>query len=465
MPVNLVDFPPGPHSRLPRGYSHILGLARQPADFLMKLAEYGEIAYYKVGPNHNYLLNHPDYIRDVLVTGQRNFVKGEKVSWLKHLVGNGLLTSEGDFWLRQRRLSQPAFHKKRIAAYAEIMTDYATKTRESWSEGRPVDIVQEMTELTLAVVAKTLLDYDTQPDNQDLEKAIADLIRWSVRAVYPLPLAETLDKLPISSTQRFRKALKFLDTTMYRIINERRASGVDRGDLLSMLIEATDDDGSRMSNEQLRDEIITFFLAGHDTTSLTLSWAWYLLAQHPAVEAKLHAELDKVLEGGRLPTFEDLPRLAYTEMVFSEVLRLYPPAYVVLRMAVNSQKIGNYPLPAGSSILVSPYVTHRNPAYFDNPEQFNPDRWTPEFKAKLPKYAYFPFGGGPRLCIGEPFAWMEGVLLLATLGQKWRLRLLSKPPIPIKPLITLRPAAQIMMQPELRQQTTSDLPSAVGLSR
>jgi len=432
--------PPGPVSKLPLGYSNVIKTIRDPLKFFTEVSKYGDVARYTVSGHEVFVISHPDYVRDVLVTHQRNFVKNTSTMWLKHLMGDGLLTTEGEVHLRQRRLAQPAFHKKRIAAYADVMTSYSLRRLEGWRDGQHLDIADEMARLTLEIVAKALFDADVTIDNDSrLGDALHWLQQWSSRALLPVQLAELLERLPVPTTRRFKKAVDYISTTIYAMIKERRESGVDRGDLLSMLVAVRDVEGdnSRMSDTQIHDEIMTFLMAGHETTALAFTWSWYLLSQHPAVEAKLHAELDSVL-AGRAPTMEDIPRLRYTENVFTEVMRLYPPAWITSRTLVQDYKMGEYVLPAKTDVILSPYVMHRDPRYFPNPERFEPERWTPEFKAQLPKMAYFPFGGGPHLCIGEPFAWMEGVLVLATIAQHWQMRHVSDHVVRPEPLITLR---------------------------
>ncbi|HXG67794.1 MAG TPA: cytochrome P450 [Blastocatellia bacterium] len=423
---------------------------RDPLSFLTELArKHRDIAYFKLGPQETFLFNNPDYIRDVLVTHSRNFHKSRGLKMAKMFLGEGLLTSEEDFHRRQRRLAQPAFHRQRIAGYAEVMVEYADRARRRWQHGQTLDIGDEMMRLTLAIVGKTLFDADVEAEATEIGQALTDLMRLVDRITNPF--AQLLNKLPLPSNIRFVKARRRLDDTIYRIINERRRSGADRGDLLSMLLMAQDEEGDKtgMTDLQVRDEAMTLFLAGHETTANALTWTWYLLSQHPEVEAKLHAELDSVL-AGRLPTFEDVPRLPYTEMVFAEAMRLYPPAWVIGRMALNDYQAGDYSIPARSIILMSQYVTHRDPRYYPDPLRFEPERWTPEARAARPKFAYFPFGGGPRVCIGEPFAWMEGALLIATLAQMWRMRLVPGHRAEPKAMITLRPKYGMKMVMEKR---------------
>jgi cytochrome P450 len=441
-------YPPGPKTLLPG--AHLLALRRDPIGFLTKLArDYGDIAHFNIGSQQVFLLNHPDYIHDVLVTHHKKFIKGRGLQMAKRLLGEGLLTSEGEFHRRQRRLAQPAFHRQRIAGYGATMVAYGLRLQERWHEGETLDMAQEMMRLTLAIAGKTLFDADVEAEANEIGQALTSAMEL-FRTV-TLPFAELLEKLPLPMTRRFRRAKARLDATIYRIINERRSSGEDRGDLLSMLLlqQDVEGDGGSMSDEQLRDEVMTIFLAGHETTANALTWTWYLLSQHPEVEAKLHAEIDTVL-AGRLPTAEDVPKLRYTEMVLAEAMRLYPPAWVMGRRALEDYQIGHYLAPAGSILLMSQYLMHHDERYYPEPFRFDPERWEPEAKATRPPFAYFPFGGGPRRCIGEGFAWMEGVLLLATLAGRWRMRLAPGHRVELQPLITLRPKYGMQMRLEQR---------------
>ena len=400
--------------------------------------QYGDIVAYQLGPAKVVLLNHPDYIRDVLVTHHRNFAKGRGLQWAKYILGEGLLTSEGEFHHRQRRLAQPAFHRQRLAAYGAAMVDYGMRLRQRWQDGEARDIAPDMMGVTLGIAGKTLFDADIEAEAKDVGSALMTIMELFPR--FMLPFSRLLGKLPLPSNWRADAARSRLDTVIYSIIQERRASGVDKGDLLSMLLLAQDEegDGGGMSDQQLRDEAMTLFLAGHETTANMLTWTWYLLSQHPAIEAQLHAELDTVL-AGRLPTMEDMPRLTSTRMILAESMRLYPPAWILGLRAINDYEVGGYIIPARSIITLCQYVMHRDPRYYPDPETFDPQRWAAEAEASRPKFAYFPFGGGPRQCIGESFAWMEGMLLLATLAQEWQLRLVPGHPVETKALITLRP--------------------------
>ncbi|MEP7336470.1 MAG: cytochrome P450 [Acidobacteriota bacterium] len=451
MALLTTTLPPGPKSIVPGiNLFSLFSIRRNPITFLTRIhQQYGEVAFFKLGPQPVFLLNNPDHIRDVLITHNKNFMKGEGLQRAKRLLGEGLLTSEGEFHLRQRRLAQPAFHRQRIAAYATTMVEYAARTGDGWRSGEERDIAREMMRLTLAIAGKTLFDADVETEADEIGNALSQAME--AFNYMTLPFSQLLERLPIPAMKRFRQGRERLDVTIYRMIAERRASGEDRGDLLSMLMQARDveGDGSGMTDEQLRDEAMTIFLAGHETTANALTWTWYLLSQYPEIEAKFHAEVDQVLNGS-LPTVEDFPRLRYTEMVFAESMRLYPPAWIIGRRALNDYQLGDYHVPARSIMLMSQYLMHHNPKYFPDPDRFDPERWTPQARDARPKFSYFPFGGGPRLCIGESFAWMEGVLVLATLAQKWRLRLVPGHTVAMQPIVTLRPKHGMRMVIEPR---------------
>jgi cytochrome P450 len=400
--------------------------------------KYGDISHFRFSGLDTYLLNHPDYIKEVLVINNQNFTKGVALQRAKRLLGEGLLTSEGEFHRRQRRLAQPAFHRQRVALYGEVMTEYAARTSARWRDGETLDIADEMMRLTLAIVGKTLFDADVESEAGEIGEAmnaVMDLFN-----ALTIPFFELLEKLPTPQMRRFKQARTRLDRIMYRMIDERRRSGQDRGDLLSMLLLADDEEGASggMSDTQVRDEALTIFLAGHETTANALTWTWYLLSQNADAEAGFHDELQTVL-GTRSPTPEDFPRLRYTEMILAESMRLFPPAWAIGRRSIGPCSIGGFNIPPRSLILMSQYVMQRDARYFPEPERFDPERWLPENRDARPQFSYFPFGGGPRRCIGEGFAWLEGVLLLATLGQKWKMRLLPNHPVALRPVITLRP--------------------------
>ena len=442
--------PPGPRRRVPA--LSALEMGRDPIRFLLRLRdEYGDIARVPLGAETIYLFSHPELVRDVLVTNHRNFHKGRGLERAKMLLGEGLLTSEGDFHLRQRRLSQPAFHRQRIAAYGAVMANYAALRRDRWHPGSTIDAHAEMMALTLAIVGKTLFDADVEHEAAEIGEALATTFEAFSFGFF-LPFGQLLERLPLPATLRFRKARARLDATIYRLIDERRHAPSDRGDLLSMLLLAqdTEGDGGGMSNLQLRDEAMTIFLAGHETTANALTWTWYLLSQHPDVERRMHAEIDTAL-GGRLPTADDLAALPYTRMVLAESMRLYPPAWILGRRALAPFEVNGFTIPARSIILASQYTIHRDARWFPSPDAFDPERFAPERQVERPKFAYFPFGGGPRVCIGEQFAWMEGILALATIAQRWRLRLVPGHPVALQPIITLRPKFGMRMTVEARR--------------
>jgi cytochrome P450 len=395
-----------------------------------------------------FLVNNPEYVREVLVTQQNNFTKSRALQRARVLLGEGLLTSEGEFHLRQRRLVQPAFHRPRLVGYSRVMTDYAVRTRDRWRAGESIDVASEMMRLTLAVVGKTLFSADVENEAGEIGEALTTVLHMF--NLLMMPFSEYLEKLPLPSIRRFEKARARLDRTIYGLIAERRESGEDKGDLLSMMLLARDEDGSGgMSDQQVRDEALTLFLAGHETTAQALTWTSYLLSQNPECERRLHQEVDQVLLG-RPPAFDDLPRLQYTEMVLAESMRLYPPAWAIGRKAIAEFELGGFTIPRGAILILAPYVTHRDPRFFPEPERFDPERWRPEARDARPKFSYFPFGGGARLCIGERFAWMEGTLVLAAIAQQWRLRLLPGHRVEPQPLITLRTKYGMKMQVEPR---------------
>ena len=409
--------------------------------------DYGDIVTMRYYNFRVFFISHPDSIEQVLVTDNRKFIKGRILRKNKQLFGNGLLTSEGDFWLRQRRLAQPAFHRGRVASYADTMVRYASRIASEWRNGEERDIHAEMMRLTLSIVAKTLFDADVDREAKRVGHALEAIMQLN-SDFRKLILTPTW--LPTPRKIRATIATAKLNRIVYRFIEERRASGVDNGDLLSMLLAARDDDGSRMTDRQLRDESITIFLAGHETTANALSWTWMLLAQNPNVESKLHEELDRVL-GGREPTVEDLPNLRYTGQVITESMRLYPPAWGMARVAIDNTEIAGYPIPKGCGVSLAQWVVHRDPRWFDAPLEFRPERWEGDLMKRLPRFAYFPFGGGPRQCIGNNFAVMEASLLLATLAQQFRISLTPGREIIPAASITLRPKTGIWGKIEKRK--------------
>jgi len=436
-----ITRPPGPEPHFLIG-NFPLGRPDPLAVFTGWAREFDDIFYYRAGWIHVYFLNSPELIESVLVTNQQNFRKDRVIQNSRWFLGQGLLTSEGGEWLRQRRLSQPAFHRERLALYARIINGCAEEMLDSWKDGENRDVHQEMMQLTLRVAAKVLFSVDVKNESKEVAAALNLLMKHSSGARMLLP--PWVRYLPLPFLIRVRRAVRQLDEVVYRIIRERRRSENDNGDLLSMLMSARDEDGSRMTDRQLRDEVMTFLLAGHETTALSLSWAWFLLSENPEAENKLHHELARVLDG-KNPSFEDLPRLCYTEAVVKESVRLYPPAWSLARTAAEDFEIGGYLVPAGSNVVMSQWIMHRDPRFFPSPEQFDPGRWFEEHTQRLPRFAYFPFGGGPRYCVGASFAMMEATLLLAAIAQRFRLRMVPGHNVVPVPSITLRPKYGIKM--------------------
>jgi cytochrome P450 len=408
---------------------------------------YGDIAHYKIGPHHIVFLNHPELIREVLVVQNDNFIKERTVQRTKMLLGEGMITSEGAVHRAQRLAAQPAFHRQRIGEYGSVIVEEAGRIRDSWRAGERRDIAIDMMHLTLNVVARTLFATDLRDEVYELAAAI-NRIMGLYNFLVMLPAAEWLVHFRPPGLAAFVRARKRIDAVIYRMIDAHQRSGVDCGTLLDLMLAASpaNDEASRQS---LRDQVITIFLAGYETVANALSWTWYLLSENPDCEARLHREVDQVL-AGKLPAFEDVSRLRYTESVMAESLRLYPPAWAMGRYARNDFALGDYFLPARTTVLISQFVTQRDPRFFPDPLRFDPDRFTAEGKARRAKFAYFPFGAGARQCIGESFAWMEGVLILATLAQKWKLRLIPSHRVEPQPLITLRPKYGMVMQVEPR---------------
>lgn len=429
---------------------HFRAFMKDRLGFLLRLSKLGDLTSFKLGPQQAFFINHPDMIRDVLVTNHAKFEKGRALKSAKTLLGEGLLTSEGAFHLRQRRMIQPLFHRQRINNYAISMIESAEKMADKWQDGEELDISQEMMHLTLQIVGKTLFSANVADEADEIGKAMTDLVELFDYLM--LPFAQLLAKLPLPHSIRFKKAKATLDAVIYGIINERRQSGEDKGDLLSMLLIAQDeDDGGQMTDEQIRDECLTLFLAGHETTANALTWTWYLLSQNPEAEAKFHEEIDTVL-GNRTPTPEDYQKLKFTEAILAESMRLFPPAWANGRLSIQEHEIAGYKIPEKSLILMSMYVLHRDERFWEDADTFKPERWMSEnaIKEAGNKFIYFPFGSGVRRCIGEQFAWMEGVLLLATFGKKWKLRLNPEQKIVPQPMITLRSKYGMKMKIEKR---------------
>jgi len=470
--TSITEYPPGPSYKM-RPAKLVREFLHDPIKTLQRISyQYGDISYFKLGRQHVYLINSPDYIEKVLVYDHRNFRKGKRLQLAKALLGEGLVTSEGDLHNQQRRIIQPIFHPKQITTYGKIITDYATRLNQKWKDGDTLDMLREMMQLTLSIICKSVLNYDVESEAEDVGKALTICRNYSKRL--QSPLGHVLDKIPIlPNVKGARKAREELDDLVYGLVKERRQApeyGVTSyDDLLTRLLQAQDTTepkptfgskstsitatpSSGMSDTQVRDEVMTIFIAGHETTANALTWTFYLLSQNPDIEKKLLVELLTVIDGNRTPTVDDIPKLTFTEKVLRESMRLFPPVWLIGRSVDNDYTLGEYTVPAGSTIMMSQYVMHHDPRYFNEPERFDPERWSSEAKSSLPRFSYFPFGGGIRGCIGEPFAWMEGILVLASIARQWKMSLVPGHRVELDPAITLRPKYGVKMKLERRNE-------------
>jgi len=436
-------LPPGPKSFVPGGQAW--NMARDPLGFLAGTARrHGDIAYFTLGANRVYYVNRPEYIWDVLVTQRAKFEISTMRLRLEPALGTGLLTSRGDLHARQRKLMLPVFRKSRIESYSGIMIEYAQRTRDQWRDGDKINATEEMMKLAMALAAKVLFGHDIEDDSEGVSHNLGILLDFFARLMSPL-LQISL-KLPLPSTLRVRRALREMDDVIYRMVELRRENPLDGGDLLTLLVQAKDDEtNTYMTEKQLRDEIFTLLMAGHETTANVLGWTTYLLGLHPEVDERIHAEVRSVMGGRIRLDAADAERLPYTRIAITEAMRLYPPAWFIGRTALEDVMLGGYTIPRGASVLMSQYVMQRDGRYFDDPHEFRPERWSKEFTERLPRGAFFPFSAGDRHCIGEGFAWLEALLALATLVDRWKFELVPGQDIRLNPSITLRPNAGIRM--------------------
>jgi cytochrome P450 len=422
------------------------------------LKTYGNIAHYHFLGTPIVFINDPDYIREILINQASSFVKERTVRRMKILLGEGLITSDDPIHMRQRRIAAPAFHRQRISAYGDQIVACAATQRETWQPSQHIDVAAASMQLSLEIVARTLFDTAVTDDIRSINDEV-NTVMGLYNFIVAFPKIESVLHLPIPGIMKFRRSKARLDAIVDRLIREHREAAAhgepDKGDLLSMLLASRDEQADAsghhtgMSDEQVRDEVLTIFLAGYETVANGLTWTWYLLSQNPEVETRLHAELDAVLgtgSKGRLPILADYPALRYTEQVFAESMRLYPPAWAMGRMSTKPVTLGPYRIPSGAHFFFSQYIMGRDPHYFPDPLRFDPDRFSPENKAARPRFTYFPFGGGNRQCIGESFAWMEGVFSIATIAQRWRMTYLGTTPPEVQAKITLRPKAPLIMQ-------------------
>ena len=450
-----------PLAPMPPGHwlwGHLRERAHNPLElFLGSRQRLGDVVRYRMGPIFVEHLTHPDHVKHVLADASARYTKGTVFDKTRPLVGNGLLTAEGDFWKRQRRLSQPAFHKDRLAALGTMMTDTIEQTLEGWERaagaGESVPVFRDMMRLTLTVAVRALFGVEGGERLREVGDAFtAALEVTNERIISPLPYMPWLYRLPTPANHSFSRALETLDTIVNGIIAQRRAQGDagQRDDLLGMLMVACDaDTGDAFDDAQLRDEVMTLLLAGHETTATALAWTFHLLTQHPEVEERLHAEVDAAL-GGRVPTVEDLPRLRYVGCVFEEAMRLYPPIWALPRVPLEDDVVGGFRIPKGDIVLLLPYVTHRHPDFWPEPGRFLPERFLPENTRERPRWAYLPFGGGQRQCIGNAFAMMEAQFILARVASRYRLRGMEGVPVLPEPHVTLRPKGPMPMRVERR---------------
>lgn len=441
LPSASVNEVPGP-----RGYPFIGILPQLRKSHFLFFADmarqYGDIVHLPAGPRQFYLINRPDGVKRVLVDHHQNYCKGRRTEQnLKLLFGKGLITSEGSFWLRQRRLAQPAFHLQRLSSLVNVMVSETALLLQRWRSftplQEPLDVAQEMMRLTLRIVIKTILGLEQETDIEKVGQTSTSALEYITRRAYALWSPPVW--IPTPRNLRFRKNVSILDQVVYQIIQQHRTSSREVADLLSMLLGACDEETEeQMSDHQLRDEVITMLVAGHETTANALSWTWYLLSQHHPVQACLLEELSRVLNG-RNPLLEDLSRLVYTRMVIEESMRLYPPVALFFRTPLKEDEVCGYRIPAGVEVVLSPYAMHRHPAYWKRPDEFDPTNFSPKEVETRPEFAYFPFGGGPRRCIGNHFAMMEAQIILAMVAQSFRLQLVAGHPIEPKSAVTLRP--------------------------
>lgn len=436
--------PPGPRG-LPF-LGSFLAFRSDRAGFLLETSRrYGELAHFRAGALEIYLVSDPEEIGRVLVREHRKFRKSPATQRMRLLLGEGLLTAEGEDHLQQRRHMQPAFHRRRVEEYGRRMVDRAERWQARWEPGAHVAMDEEMHALTLAIAGDTLFGTDVEDEAREIGEAVTIILERVVPKLL-IPWARFLERLPLPTMRLFEREKARLDAIVHRLIRERRRSGEERGDVLSLLVHGSD---PPMPDRRIRDHVMTLLLAGHETTALALTWSWYLLGLNPEAERAMHEELDAVL-GDRAPAPEDLPRLEVTRRILAESMRLYPPAWIVSREVVEPWDVRGYSVPPGAVVITSPLVVHRRPELHPDPLRFDLARWTPQAEAARPRFAYFPFGGGPRQCIGESFAWTEGILTLATIGRRWRPRVVPDHPVSLLPVVTLRPKHGIRMVLERR---------------
>jgi cytochrome P450 len=456
------ELPPGPRGLPLVGVLPEI-LRQGPLDFVTRMArDHGDIVFYRLGRERIYMVNEPELIKHVLNDPGRKYIKGFFFEKQKSTFGEGLLTSDGALWKRQRRLVQPAFHHQRIAQMADVICRTIVEMREDWEplaqSGQTFDVVEKMMEVTQRIIVRTMFGTDLTVEREVVD-AMPIILEYMLKLVIsPVDLAW----LPTPGRRRYERALRAIDGVIYRLIQQRRQQPTEGHDVLSMLLAARDEDGQGMSDQQLRDELVTIFIAGHETTANSVAWLWYLLSLHPEAERRMHQEIDSVLQG-RVPTLQDLPNLRYTQQVADEAMRLYAPIWALGRTLTEPDELGGYQLPAGAHVVVSPFVMHRHPRYWESPETFDPDRFLPERSSTRPRYAYFPFGGGTRMCIANNLAQMEQLLLVTLIAQRFSLELAPGARVEPEALVTLRPRNGVPVR--LRRRDPHVASPAVGVLR
>ena len=440
---------PGPRDGV-WGLKNLLEFQNDPLGFLSDAAhDYGDIIEFRFGPYHMYILKHPDYIHEALVKNAKLLEKWERqVKVFRKSSGNGTFSSSGDFWKRQRRLIMPAFHTQRIKNYISLIIDHTQRMFDRWADGGEFEISEEMHTVTMGIISEILFDVkDIETEAKGLSEAIdiiSEMVLLESSALMPIP-----DWVPTKRNRQEDHAMKFLDNFIMNIIKKRRVEGSDHGDVLSALLQAVDEegDGGQMTDQQVRDELLTLFIAGHETTALALTWTLYLLSENLDIQEQLYAEVNELLEGEKLPTLEDLETMTYTDKVLKESMRLYPPAWtLVLRSPTDNLRIAEHTIPKNSVLFISPWVMHRDARYFENPSEFDPERFNDGYRDRIPHYAYFPFGGGPRVCSGQHLAMMEAEVLLASMIERYQFELLPNQEIIPEPFITIRPKNGVRMK-------------------
>jgi cytochrome P450 len=442
-------LPAGPKGHLFSGSSR--EMKDDPLGFLSQCRDqYGDIVPFRMGVFPILFVNDPELIHEILVTQAHNFSKDVALKNNREFFGYGLLSSEGDYWKQQRKLSSPSFSPKKLESYSQIMVEHTNYMLSNWRHGNIYDIQHEMMQLTLSIATKTLFDLEIEKEVEELETALTDAQKHLANRMNSVLLLLFPEWVPFPTNVALLTAIRKIDKVIYRLIKERRSNAQGRNDLLSTFLSVEDEDGTKMTDRQIRDEVFTLFFAGHETTALTLTWTLYLLCKHPHIEEQLVSEIQQVLHG-RKPTIADYGQLSFVEKTIKESMRIRPPVWAIGRECINNCQIGNYEIQKNTAVIISQWTMHHDKRYYKDPECFDPNRWTNEMIAQLPKFAYFPFGGGPRTCIGNGFAMIESVLALTTILQEFHLEFANDNSIELNPAVTLRPKNKIVLKAYKRQ--------------